>query len=73
MTVKELKELLENAPDDAKVFIESDHGQCPESAGGILSCYDKKIKESYYGEDFSFEDVDPKKTKFKLAQAILIR
>ena len=36
MTVKELKELLEDIPDDAEIMIEADHGQHTERAESFV-------------------------------------
>ena len=38
MTAKELKEALFGVPDDALIFVESDHGQSPEQAASLAFC-----------------------------------
>jgi hypothetical protein len=35
MNAGDIKALMINVPDTAKVYVMSDHGQCPEQAGSI--------------------------------------
>lgn len=53
MTVKELIEKLNQVPENALVYVESDHGQCSEHAGDIEVCFDNNTP--FYGEDLEWE------------------
>jgi hypothetical protein len=55
MNVKELTETLNLLPDDAKVYIEADHGQQAETAHNILAYYGKR-KLDYYGDELGWEE-----------------
>lgn len=63
MTNKKLKEILNRVPDDAVVYCESDHGQQPERANGVLFCIDDcgYRKLPHYGEDldwFEYQEIE---------------
>jgi hypothetical protein len=75
LTVKELKDKLLNFPDDAIVYIESDHGQQSEQAG-IIFATDEVFEDEvpYYGEDICWEDDwEMIKDNFNIVTAILIK
>jgi len=56
MTIKELKELIKDAPDDALVYAEADHGQMPEPAGYVGFSEELVEEGEYYAEDMEWED-----------------
>jgi len=77
MIVKELINYLKTLPENAIVYIESDHGQTPEQAGSVSISIEEfgTDKPPYYGEDVNwdceeFEEIEYDK---KLVTAILIR
>lgn len=53
MTKKQLLKHLNNPsiPDDAIVYVESDHGQNPNMAGGILYTLEDADDLPYFGQD----------------------
>lgn len=53
INVKELKELLSNMPDTAKVYIMADHGQMPESANYVSKTNAEELP--YYAEDANWD------------------
>ena len=55
MTVKELKEMLRNIPDEAIVYIQADHGQTPEQAGYINLTHQEDGLD-YYGEYINWNE-----------------
>jgi len=60
MKVGELKVILEGLPDDAKVYVEADHGQSPESAGWFTMTSDADLP--YSGENIEWSednDIEP--------------
>ena len=56
MKVSELLKDLKEVPEDAVVYIESDHGQSSEQAGGVYYTTRTGIdnKLPYYGDDFDW-------------------
>ena len=40
MNVKKLKKIIDLIPEDAKIYVEADHGQLSEIAHNILFCTD---------------------------------
>lgn len=55
MDVKKLKDLIENIPDNAKVYVESDHGQTSEIAGAVCVTYDDSDLP-FYGDELEWEN-----------------
>ena len=56
MTIKELKEKIKDAPDDALVYAEADHGQMAEPAGYVGFNIEPVEEDEYYAEDREWED-----------------
>jgi hypothetical protein len=56
MTVKELKEMLNQFPDNAIVYVAEDHGQLPEQAHTMLYTDEKDLQ--YYGDEHEWFDID---------------
>jgi hypothetical protein len=54
MTIKELKTTIDNMPDEAIVYIESDHGQLPEQAGVISKTATSHLE--YYGDEIPWDE-----------------
>lgn len=54
MDVEELKDLIRDVPDTAKVYVEADHGQMPEHASWLEVTTDKHLP--LYGEDIKWTD-----------------
>ena len=54
MNVGELKEYLENIPDDAKVYVEADHGQSPEPWGYMETTSSSELP--YDGEEIAWNE-----------------
>lgn len=63
MTKKDLIEKLEPYSDDVKIYIESDHGQVPESAGAIVVSKDEEFPDMDFDGDLSWKDADTVKNK----------
>lgn len=61
MTVKELKEILKDIPDNAIVYCESDHGQNGNQANYVNLTKDKDLE--WFTEDMDFESVIKNKAK----------
>jgi len=68
MTIKELKELIKDAPDDALVYAEADHGQMPEPAGRV-NFSNREIEEGEYYAEFDFDDECSQQVKRVLISA----
>lgn len=72
MTKDELLEALKYVPGNAKVYVESDHGQQSEMSSTVYYCdeeYGEKLP--FYGEDLDFCGRD--QVKIKSVKAVLIR
>ena len=56
MNIKKLKEIINLIPEDAKIYVEADHGQQSEIAHNILFCIDDcgYQRLPYYGEDLDW-------------------
>jgi hypothetical protein len=54
LTKKELLDALQGIPDDAIIYMEADHGQTPEQAGGVYYTIDADLP--YYGDDIYWCD-----------------
>lgn len=67
MTIKELKDIIKDIPEDAVVYIEADHGQSPEQAGIIEVTADIDLPPN--GDEVAWRNIG----KVSLVTAILIR
>lgn len=56
MTVKELKELLLSYPEEAIIYVEADHGQCPYQANFISRTNVDSLTLDYDGTDIDFSE-----------------
>lgn len=56
MTKKELVKLLALYPDGAEIYVESDHGQTPEQAGGISLSKDEQLPYNDFDGDMGWKD-----------------
>jgi len=58
ITVKQLKERLDNYPDDAIIYIESNHGQKSEQAGFFIDTASFDGFLPYYGDELDWGEGD---------------
>jgi hypothetical protein len=69
VTAAKLRDVINKVPDEAVVYVESDHGQSAEQAGHILVCYSPK--QPYYGDDLGWEEID-ENTEWENVRSVLI-
>ena len=67
MTKGELIALLQGVPNDAVIYVESDHGQTPEQAAYISFVRSSNLP--FYGDDLPWSDDE---LMVKVATAVLI-
>lgn len=70
LTVEKLKIMIKDIPDDAVVYVEADHGQLPEGAGGVFYTTDSELP--YYGDEISWIDDEEETVEFDKVTAINI-
>jgi hypothetical protein len=56
MTIKDLKNIIANLPDEAIVYVEADHGQLPEHAGFVDITYDSQLH--FYGDEIDWRTTE---------------